>query len=95
MVTLESGRPSSNHGVVIAITAVHRSLGYDAFRHFNWWHMTDNFDMTARTGEYKRPLLDASEERLARELQRDSDFSVDSLDKSLLARFLSFLAPKR
>jgi hypothetical protein len=95
MVALESGQTSSNRGVVIAITAVHRSLGYDAIRHFNWRHMTNNFDTNARTGEYKRPLLDASEELLARELQRDADFSVDSLDKSLLARFLSFIAPKR
>jgi hypothetical protein len=50
---------------------------------------------TATTGEYKRPLLDANEERLARELQRDADFRVDSLDKSVLSRLLSFLSPKR
>ena len=47
--------------------------------------MTFNPDTTATsTFEFKRPLLDPNEERLARELQRDSDFRVDGLRNSLL-----------
>ena len=45
--------------------------------------------------EFKRPLLDPNEERLARELQRDSDLRVDGLRYSLLGRFLSLFSGKR
>lgn len=57
--------------------------------------MAINFESTMTEADFKRPLLDASEERLARELQRDSDFSVDSLNGSLLGRLLNFLSAKR
>jgi hypothetical protein len=50
---------------------------------------------TATTAEFKRPLLDPSEERLARELQGDSDFRVDGLRFSLLGRLLSLFVGKR
>ena len=52
-------------------------------------------DKTTTEADYKRPLLDPSEERLARELQRDSAFRVDALRFSLLGRFLSLFAGKR
>jgi hypothetical protein len=57
--------------------------------------MPNKFESTVPEIDYKRPLLDAKEERLARELQRDADFSVDSLNGSLLGRVLNFFAAKR
>jgi hypothetical protein len=57
--------------------------------------MTFNPDMTSHTSEFKRPLLDPNEERLARELQRDSDLRVDGLRYSLLGRILSLFGGKR
>jgi hypothetical protein len=57
--------------------------------------MTFNPDKTSATSEFKRPLLDPSEERLARELQRDSALRVDGLRLSLLGRFLSLFGGKR
>jgi hypothetical protein len=45
--------------------------------------------------EFKRPLLDANEERLARELQRDSDFRVDGLRNSLLGLLAGLFSGKR
>ena len=56
--------------------------------------MTFTTDTTA-TAEFKRPLLDPSEERLARELQGDSQFRVDGLRFSLLGRLLSLFVVKR
>jgi hypothetical protein len=57
--------------------------------------MTFNPDKTIADSEFKRPLLDPSEERLARDLQRDSDLRVDGLRYSLLGRFLSLFGGKR
>ena len=57
--------------------------------------MTFNPDTTTIDAEFKRPLLDPSEERLARELQGDSDFRVDALRFSLLGRLLSLFTGKR
>ncbi|HUO66135.1 MAG TPA: hypothetical protein VMV37_01280 [Gammaproteobacteria bacterium] len=57
--------------------------------------MTFNPDTTSTTAEFKRPLLDPNEERLARELQRDSDLRVDGLRYSLLGRILSLFGAKR
>jgi hypothetical protein len=57
--------------------------------------MANNFENTITENDFKRPLLDAKEERLARELQRDADFSVDSLNGSLLGRVLNFFSSKR
>jgi len=56
--------------------------------------MTFNPDTTT-IDEFKRPLLDPTEERLARELQGDSDFRVDALRFSLLGRLLSLFTGKR
>jgi hypothetical protein len=57
--------------------------------------MTFNPDKTITTAEFKRPLLDPSEERLARELQRDSELRVDGLRWSLLGRLLSLFGGTR
>jgi hypothetical protein len=57
--------------------------------------MTFNPDKTSTTSEFKRPLLEPSEERLARDLQRDSELRVDGLRYSLLGRILSFFGGKR
>ena len=57
--------------------------------------MAKNFESTMTERDFKGPLLDANEERLARELQRDADFRVDSLNGSLLGRLLNFLSAKR
>jgi hypothetical protein len=57
--------------------------------------MTFNPDTTITDFEFKRPLLDPNEERLARDLQRDSDLRVDGLRYSLLGRILSLFGAKR
>jgi hypothetical protein len=57
--------------------------------------MAPKFESTMTEADFKRPLLDATEERLARELQGDGDFRVDSLNGSLLGRLLNFLSAKR
>jgi hypothetical protein len=57
--------------------------------------MTFNPEATTTEVQFKRPLLDPSEERLARELQRDSNFRVDGLRYSLLGRLLSLLTGSR
>ena len=57
--------------------------------------MTFNPDTTSNDFEFKRPLLDPSEERLARDLQRDSELRVDGLRYSLLGRILSLFGGKR
>jgi hypothetical protein len=57
--------------------------------------MTFNPDRTITDFEFKRPLLDPNEERLARDLQRDSDLRVDGLRYSLLGRILSLFGGKR
>jgi hypothetical protein len=57
--------------------------------------MAKNFESTMTERDFKGPLLDANEERIARELQRDADFRVDSLNRTLLSRLLSFFSAKR
>ena len=57
--------------------------------------MTFTHDTPTKDAEYKRPLLDPSEERLAREMQGDSEFRVDALRYSVLGRFLSLFTGKR
>lgn len=57
--------------------------------------MTFNPDTTMTHFEFKRPLLDPSEDRLARDLQRDSELRVDGLRYSLLGRLLSLFGGKR
>jgi hypothetical protein len=57
--------------------------------------MTFNPEKTMSEADFKRPLLDPSEERLVRELQRDSDFRVDGLRYSVLGHLLSLFSGKR
>jgi len=56
--------------------------------------MTFTHDSSTKDAEYKRPLLDPSEERLARELQGDSALRVDGLRYSVLGRLLSLFKGK-
>jgi len=56
--------------------------------------MTFNPDTTITDFEFQRPLLDPSEERLARDLLRDSELRVDGLRNSLLGRLLSLFGGK-
>ena len=51
--------------------------------------MAVKFENTPTESDFLRPLLDPKEERLARELQGDSDFSVDALRLSWIGRLLS------
>jgi len=49
------------------------------------------FKPDTASGEYKRPLLDPSEERLALEMQGDSALRVEALRYSLVVRLLRFI----
>ena len=48
-----------------------------------------NFEATITEADFKRPLLDAAEERLAREMRGDADLKVEGLRHTLLSRFFS------
>jgi hypothetical protein len=50
--------------------------------------MRPEFEATLTEAEFKRPLLDAAEERLAREALGGVDLRVDGLLDSLLSRLL-------
>ncbi len=54
--------------------------------------MNVSFEATMTEADFKRPLLDAAEERLARELYREADLSVDGLNNSLLGWLLNAVA---
>jgi len=54
-----------------------------------------NFEATITEADFKRPLLDAAEERLAREARGDADLTVEGLRHSLLSRFVSLFAGGR
>ena len=41
--------------------------------------MAINFESTMTEADFKRPLLDANEERMARELLKEPDLTVDGL----------------
>jgi hypothetical protein len=47
-----------------------------------------NFEATLTEADFKRPLLDAAEEKLAREARGDVDLVVEGLADSLLSRLL-------
>jgi hypothetical protein len=58
--------------------------------------MAVNFESTMTEADFKRPLLDPAEDRLARELRGgDADLSVDGLDRSLLGALLKLLTGRR
>lgn len=47
--------------------------------------MATNFETTMTEADFKRPLLDATEERLVREARGDVDLNVEGLKGSLLS----------
>jgi hypothetical protein len=51
--------------------------------------MGSNFEATITEADFTRPLLDAAEERLARELRGETDLHVEALSDSLLSRFMN------
>jgi hypothetical protein len=52
--------------------------------------MAINFEATIPEADFTRPLLDAAEERLARETRGETDLAVEGLRDSLLSRFVGF-----
>ncbi len=50
--------------------------------------MAINFETTMTEAEFKKPLLDATEERLAREARGGVDLNVEGLKDSLLSWLL-------
>jgi len=54
--------------------------------------MVANFQSTMTEADFERPLLDAAEERLARELRGDADLAVEGLADSLLSRLVRFFS---
>ena len=48
--------------------------------------MSINFESTMTEADFVRPLLDPSEDRLARELQPEPDLSVDGMAHTLVSR---------
>jgi hypothetical protein len=57
--------------------------------------MIAKFENTPTESDFLRPLLDPKEDRLARELQGDSKFSVDALRLSWLGRLLRIFSGQR
>ena len=54
--------------------------------------MVINFEATMTEADFKRPLLDAAEERLAREARGDVDLAVEGLADSLLSRLVRLVS---
>jgi hypothetical protein len=50
--------------------------------------MSADFSSTMTEGDFKRPLLDAAEARLAREARGEVDLAVEGLADSLLAKLI-------
>ncbi|RPI60180.1 MAG: hypothetical protein EHM50_07870 [Lysobacterales bacterium] len=51
-----------------------------------------DFQSTMTEADFRRPLLDAAEERLAREASGGVDLSVEGLTDSLLSRLIRLVA---
>ena len=47
-----------------------------------------NFETTIPKADFTRPLLDAAEQQVARELRGETDLHVEGLGHTLLSRFL-------
>ena len=47
--------------------------------------MAMNFDTTMTEADFKKPLLDATEERMAREIRGEVDLHVEGLRDSILS----------
>jgi hypothetical protein len=54
--------------------------------------MGADFQATMTEADFKRPLLDAAEDRLAREVRGGVDLAVEGLKDSLLSRLIRLLA---
>jgi len=54
--------------------------------------MVIDFQSTMTEADFKRPLLDAAEERLAREARGEVDLAVEGLTDSLLSRLYRLVA---
>lgn len=54
--------------------------------------MMIDFQSTMTEADFKRPLLDAAEERLAREARGDVDLAVEGLADSLLSRLIRLVS---
>jgi hypothetical protein len=54
--------------------------------------MAINFDTTMTEADFKKPLLDATEERLAREARGDVDLHVEGLKDSLVSWVLRMVS---
>ena len=54
--------------------------------------MVIDFKSTMTEADFKRPLLDAAEERLAREACGDVDLAVEGLNDSLLSRLIRLVS---
>jgi hypothetical protein len=54
--------------------------------------MQISFERTMTEADYKKPLLDPAEDRLAREARGDADLQVDGLVDSLLGRLLLLIS---
>jgi len=51
-----------------------------------------DFQSTMTEADFKRPLLDAAEDRLAREARGGVDLSVEGLTDSLLSRLIRLVS---
>ena len=54
--------------------------------------MVIDFQATMTEADFKRPLLDAAEDRLAREARGEVDLTVEGLTDSLLSRLLRLVS---
>jgi hypothetical protein len=57
--------------------------------------MVVDFRATLTEADFKRPLLDAAEERLVREARGDVDLAVEGLADSLLSRIVRLFSRLR
>jgi hypothetical protein len=57
--------------------------------------MPIDFTSTMTEAEFKHPLLDAAEDRLARETRGEADLAVEGLNDSLLSRLFRLLGGGR
>jgi hypothetical protein len=54
--------------------------------------MVIDFTSTMTEAEFKRPLLDATEDRVAREARGETDLAVEGLRDSLLSRLVRLVS---
>jgi hypothetical protein len=54
--------------------------------------MQISFESTMTEADFKKPLLDPAEDRLAREMRGEADLEVDGLVESLFGRLLLLFA---